>query len=278
MLNIRKNVVTSSLLLTFALGACSDDGSAGAPGPTGPSGEMGAPGVTGATGATGTAGSMGTPGVTGTAGTMGTMGLPGPAGPTGATGATGESGAPGATGAAGDPGATGPTGPAGTVEATVAPRFGDGYSVARNANVVFNSITYSSGNISYNSATGVITFNAEGRYLVSWNAAIDGIADLPDPHTASDYEAYVQFALSSSQGDFIDSGMPTVYGQVSGQGIIDVAVAPVTLSLVSTSPENLNFSTANSTSAQLVVTDTTSETSAAASTHRNRIALMIQRN
>ena len=35
-------------------------------------------------------------------------------------------------------------------------------------NVVFDSVVYSNGNISYNSVTGVITFNETGRYVLDW--------------------------------------------------------------------------------------------------------------
>jgi len=39
-------------------------------------------------------------------------------------------------------------------------------SVGVGSNVVFDTTVYSAGNISYNNATGVITFNEAGRYVL----------------------------------------------------------------------------------------------------------------
>jgi hypothetical protein len=44
-------------------------------------------------------------------------------------------------------------------------------SVSVGSNVIFNTVVYSAGNISYNSVTGVITFNEAGRYVINWWAA-----------------------------------------------------------------------------------------------------------
>jgi hypothetical protein len=61
-------------------------------------------------------------------------------------------------------------------------------SVAAGGNVVFNSIVFSAGNISYNRATGVITFNEPGRFVLDW-----WVATQSAPTTTG-----VVFALSSS--------------------------------------------------------------------------------
>lgn len=95
-------------------------------------------------------------------------------------------------------------------------------TVAPGTNVIFDTVVFSSGNITYNSLTGVITFNEPGRYPINWWVA-----------TQSSMSANgAVFALSSSQGDFLEGDSPIKTGQVVGFGIIDVVTAPVTVSLV----------------------------------------------
>lgn len=96
-------------------------------------------------------------------------------GPTGPTGANGTNGATGPTGAAGSNGSNGATGPTGG-------SFSDGFSLRTNAPVINPATTYTfptsttfvnspngfnSGMI--NTATGVITIPATGRYAYSFN-------------------------------------------------------------------------------------------------------------
>ena len=71
-----------------------------------------------------------------------------------------------------------------------------GGNVAVASNVIFDSILYSSGNIIYNTLTGVITFNVPGRYVINWWVATQSSASTTG----------ASFSLSSSQGD-LQSGI-----------------------------------------------------------------------
>ncbi|WP_277345848.1 hypothetical protein [Paenibacillus sp. HB172176] len=98
-------------------------------------------------------------------------------------------------------------------------------TVNTGSNIVFDTIVYSSGNISYNVVTGVITFNEAGRYVLNWWVS-----------TQSSFSTNgAVFALSSSQGDFLEGSSPIKTGVVPGLGVIEVSAAPVTLSLVNAS-------------------------------------------
>ena len=123
-------------------------------------------------------------------------------------------------------------------------------NVSVGTNVIFNTSLYSSGNISYNAATGVITFNVADRYIVRWSVSTDGLVNPTDDSTAKP----VTFALSSSQGDFIRASTPLSTGQLSGIGIVDVTAAPVTLSLVNASSYGVQLANMP-VNATLVVTD-----------------------
>ena len=116
-------------------------------------------------------------------------------------------------------------------------------SVAQGANVIFNTTTTLMGNITYNNITGVITFNTIGRYIVNWQVATQA--------TASTNGA--AFALSSSQGDFIEGNSPNKMGQVAGSGIINVSVAPITLSVVNASTAAIYYSSVVPAQANLMI-------------------------
>jgi hypothetical protein len=116
-------------------------------------------------------------------------------------------------------------------------------SVATGANVIFDTTVYSSGNISYNGLTGVITFNEPGRYFVSWWVAIQSISSASG----------VVFSLSSSQGDFLEGNSPSKIGVIPGVGIIDVIAAPVTLSLLNASNALVYYSSIVPVTATLVI-------------------------
>ena len=106
-------------------------------------------------------------------------------------------------------------------------------SVTVGNRVLFNTTLYSSGNITYNSSTGIITFLENGRYIIDWWLAVQ----------TSNSTNGLAFSLTSSQGDNIISNSPIKTTQVYGMGIIDVLSAPVTLSLVNVSTFPVNFST-----------------------------------
>ncbi len=93
-------------------------------------------------------------------------------------------------------------------------------------NVIFDTTVYSAGNISYNDATGVITFNEAGRYLINWWVSTQ----------SSGSPSGVAFALSSSEGELLEGASPLKTGEVVGTGIINVSSGSVTVSLVNASP------------------------------------------
>ncbi len=112
-------------------------------------------------------------------------------------------------------------------------------------NVIFDSVVYTAGNISYNNSTGVITFNETGRYVINWWVATQ----------ASVSTNGTVFALSSSQTDTLVGDSPTKAGQVSGMGIIDVVSAPVTVSLINASTSAVYYSSLVPVTAALVVVE-----------------------
>jgi hypothetical protein len=96
-------------------------------------------------------------------------------------------------------------------------------TIPTGSNVVLDTIIFSSGNISYNSVTGVITFNQPGRYVVNWTVAYQGVTDA---------SSGAVLAIATSQGDFLQGNSPAPNGQVVGSGILEVTTTPVTMSLV----------------------------------------------
>ncbi len=115
--------------------------------------------------------------------------------------------------------------------------------VTSGSNVIFDSVVYSAGNISYNAGTGVITFNEAGRYVINWWVAAQ---------TSQSTNGTV-FSISSSQGDLLESNSPLKTGEVVGIGIIEATIAPVTVSLVNTSTNTVFYSSVVPVAATLVV-------------------------
>jgi len=115
-------------------------------------------------------------------------------------------------------------------------------TVESNANVIFDSIVTSSGNISYDNATGVITIQEAGRYEFDWWVATQ----------ASISTIGAGFALVSSQGDTIGNS-PIKTGEVVGVGVIEVATAPVTVALRNNSSAAIYYSTIVPVKASLAV-------------------------
>ncbi len=105
-------------------------------------------------------------------------------------------------------------------------------SIDAGNNVLFDSIVFTSGNIVYNPATGVITFLATGRFSIDWWLATQ----------SSQSTNGTSFALVTSQGDFLRGNSPLKTGEVYGAGIIEVLSAPVTLSLENISTGIVYFS------------------------------------
>lgn len=119
-------------------------------------------------------------------------------------------------------------------------------TVESNANVIFDSTLIATGNISYNSATGVITIQEAGRYEFDWWVATQ----------SSISTIGAGFALVSSQGDTIIGNSPIKTGEVVGVGIIEVVTAPVTVALRNNSSATIYDSTTVPVKASLAIIGT----------------------
>lgn len=117
-------------------------------------------------------------------------------------------------------------------------------AIGANAAVIFDSTVILSGNIEYNSATGVITLNEPGKYAFSWWVATQTTASLSG----------AGFVLTSSQGDAIVGNSPIRTGEVFGVGVIEAAVVPVTVELCNNSGVTLFDSSTVPVKASLAVT------------------------
>ena len=194
-------------------------GPTGPTGPTGPSGESGGPtGPTGPQGIQGETGSTGSTGPTGPAGTDGTTG------PTGPQGIQGDVGATGPTGSQGIQGPTGPTGATPILSGMqLQLQIADQVTIGDNENVIFDTVISSfSSAISYDDTTGIITINDNGVYYINWWIATDG----------SISAAFTIFSIDVSGGPVISSNTPIQSDNMSGNALLNVTNAPVTLSLV----------------------------------------------
>lgn len=98
-------------------------------------------------------------------------------------------------------------------------------TVNSGANVLFDNVIYSAGGILYSPVTGVVTFSETGRYVIDWWLATQSSQGING----------TSFALSSSNGAFLEGNSPIKTGEVFGIGIVEVTTAPVTLSLVNNS-------------------------------------------
>ena len=119
-------------------------------------------------------------------------------------------------------------------------------TIESNANVIFDSTVISSGNISYDNATGVITIQEAGSYEFDW-----WVASQSTPSTIG-----AGFALVSSQGDTIVGNSPIKTGEVVGVGVIEVVTAPVTVALVNNSSAAIYYSQIVPVKASLAVIGT----------------------
>lgn len=110
-------------------------------------------------------------------------------------------------------------------------------------NVIFDSVLVITGSNSYNSTTGVITFNDPGRYEITWWVAT---------HTTMSTEG-VGFALVSSQGNNIVGNSPIKTGEVVGVGVIEVTTVPITVELKNNSSTAIFCSPAVPVKASLAI-------------------------
>lgn len=101
-------------------------------------------------------------------------------------------------------------------------------------NVIFTTSDYSFGAVVYDPATGVITLNAQGTYLVSFGVSVDGV---PGGVGA----CAPKFGLSSSQGDLYEVSSSLTTMELTRTSFISVSAAPVTLQVQNNSADTFNL-------------------------------------
>jgi hypothetical protein len=116
-------------------------------------------------------------------------------------------------------------------------------TTAAGANVIFDTIVYSFGNISYDSLSGVITLLEPGQYAVVWWVAAQ----------SSQSANGAVFALATSQGNLLAGNSPIKTGEVFGAGVFEVGSAPVTAALVNESTAGVCYSVQVPLKAALVI-------------------------
>ncbi|OQB13739.1 MAG: hypothetical protein BWY15_01588 [Firmicutes bacterium ADurb.Bin193] len=115
--------------------------------------------------------------------------------------------------------------------------------VAPGGNVVFESAVFSSGDIAYDSETGVITIGQPGRYVFDWWVA-----------TGCSCADEAVFALSGGAEKPVIGNLPQKIGQVSGFAVFDVDTPPASISLVNCSRRAVSYSRDVPVKASLLVT------------------------
>ena len=119
-----------------------------------------------------------------------------------------------------------------------------GGTIAPLDNLVFEVIKKQEGPVLYNLATGIITFERSGKYLIQWWAS-----------TASgDAPFGLSLALDSPSADLQSGTSPVKTGQVNGFGVLEVTSPPAALSLKNNIAGNIYLSNVVETKASLLVT------------------------
>ncbi len=116
-------------------------------------------------------------------------------------------------------------------------------TVAVGSNVIFDAVVLDSGNINYDTSTGVITFNEVGRYVFNWWVATQ----------SSQSMVGAVFAISTDQGDNLIGNSPINHGEVVGISIVDVLTAPVEATLINQSTFTFFYATMTPLKASLTV-------------------------
>ncbi|WP_312560242.1 hypothetical protein [Anaerospora sp.] len=129
-------------------------------------------------------------------------------------------------------------------------------AITPSSNVIFDTLITSSGPISYDALTGVITINQPGKFLINWFVASQ----------ASAGSNSIAFSVMTSQGDNIRGESPVKLGEVVGFAVIQVDGAPLTLQLVSQTPNTVWYAQVAEVKAALSLTEVLEETGATGAT------------
>lgn len=98
--------------------------------------------------------------------------------------------------------------------------------------MLYDTVVSTTGGISYNPANGMITLNEVGRYQINWWNATNAIGN----------SAPAVFSIIASNGQQLIGNSPLQKGIITGLGIINVTVQPVTFSLINLSSGSAQMS------------------------------------
>lgn len=109
--------------------------------------------------------------------------------------------------------------------------------------VLFDTTVYHDGDITYDPATGIVTLNEPGQYILQWFVSTQ----------SSQIASGAVFAVSCSQGEFIMDNSPLKMGEVTGAGILQIASAPATVTLANAGPDSVFYAAQTPVKATLIV-------------------------
>ena len=118
-------------------------------------------------------------------------------------------------------------------------------SVLNGNNVIFDNILTLTGDIEYNSATGVITLNKTGIYLLEWFVSTQT--------SKSTIGAVFSITGTNINPSSIKGNSPLKTGEVMGISVIEVTDTPAIISLINDSNQEVWYSTINPVKASLVI-------------------------
>ncbi|WP_101696983.1 BclA C-terminal domain-containing protein [Clostridium minihomine] len=120
-------------------------------------------------------------------------------------------------------------------------------AIPSNENVLFDTTLYTTGNINYNSNTGIITITRPGRYIIHWWLSTQ----------ASLSNVGASFALVSSDGEMRIAASPLKISEVYGFGIFTVEseLKPLEVSLKNIAPQPFYFNQQAPLQGSLLVTE-----------------------
>lgn len=114
-------------------------------------------------------------------------------------------------------------------------------TVLSGSNVLFDSVIFTNGNISYAPLTGIVTISDPGRYVIDWWVA----------QQASQSTNGAVFSLETSDTLVINGASPIKTDEVSGIAVFEFIEAPVTLSIVNNGTNTAFYNTLVPTKASL---------------------------
>lgn len=120
-----------------------------------------------------------------------------------------------------------------------------GGSVLTSQNVIFENVSFTSGDVSYNSTTGVITLNEAGIYLLKWFVSTQA--------SKSTIGTVFSVVGTNINPTTIIGNSPIKTSETTGIAVISVETVPAEISLVNESGQEVWYSTINPVKASLVV-------------------------